>query len=448
MTKDRGSFSRIGFILAAAGSAIGLGNLWRFPYTVGTNGGGLFVLLYLFSVIAIALPVLIAEVSLGRHTGKNPVGAFRTIRPGSPWKWVGYLGVATGFMILSYYSVIAGWTVGYFVKAVTGKFVGMTSDTAVQVFTSFTGNAFLQIFLLAFFIFITVYVVSRGVSGGIEKFSKILMPMLFGILLLLLIRSLTLRGASKGVEFYWKPNFSAFSPALVITAMGQAFFSLSLGMGTMITYGSYVSKKESIPSSTTWVVFFDTFVAIMAGFIIFPAIFSQGMDPAQGTGVMFNTLPVLFAKMPGGSLFGAFFFLLLAIAALTSTISILEVPVAFFIDEKKWNRKTTAVGIGFVAFLIGIPSALSIGAVDFFTKMPFIKKGFLGLWDFIWGNVSLSIGALFIAVFVGYTWKTNNALKEIGEGAGRFRAGKVWAVMIKYVAPILILAILLGIFLH
>ena len=446
MEKDRGSFSRVGFILAAAGSAVGLGNLWRFPYTVGENGGGLFVLIYLIAVIVIALPVLMAEITLGRHTNRNPVGAFNTIKPGSPWKWVGFLMVATGFMILSYYAVVAGWTVGYFVKAVMGKFRGMTGEMATQSFDSFAANPYLQMLLFALFIFITVYVISRGVSGGIEKYSKILMPVLLGLLVLLLIRSLTLKGASKGLEFYLKPDLKALQPKLIIAAMGQAFFSLSLGMGTMITYGSYVSKKENIATSAGWIAFFDTFIAIMAGFIIFPAIFSQAMDPAAGSGVMFITLPVLFAKMPGGMIFGALFFLLLSIAALTSTISVLEVPVAYFIDEKKWNRKKAAYIIGFICLLIGIPSALSNGSVGFLTKLPILKIGFLDLWDYVWGNYSLSIGALFIAIFVGYGWKTSNALKEIAQGAERFKAASLWAFVIRFVAPALILAIFIGSF--
>ena len=444
MVNDRGSFSRIGFILAAAGSAVGLGNLWKFPYTVGENGGGLFVAIYLLSVVIIALPVLIAEVTLGRHTGKNPVGAILTIKPGTHWRFVGFLGVASGFMILSFYSVVAGTTVGYFFKTITGQFRDITGDTAIQNYTSFTANPWLQVGLLALFIILTVYVVSRGVSGGIEKFSKILMPVLLGILLLLLFRSLTLPGASKGLAFYLKPNLKALKPKLIIEAMGQAFFSLSLGMGTMITYGSYVSKKENIVTSAGWIAFFDTFIAIMAGFIIFPAIFSQGMDPAQGSGAMFNVLPVLFDKMPGCLIFGPLFFLLLSIAALTSTISILEVPVAYFIDEINWKRKWAAPAIGFVAFLFGVPSALGQGAVDFFTHLPVLNTSFMGLMVQIWGSLALSIGALFIALFVGHVWKTTNALKEIGQGTKKFHAASAWAVTIKFIAPILILLILLG----
>ncbi len=422
--------SKIGFILAASGSAVGLGNLWRFPYTAGENGGGVFVFFYLLSILLIALPVLLAEISLGRFTGKNPVGAFNAVKPGGPWKLVGYLGVLTGFMILSYYAVVAGWAVGYFVKAITGKFSGIDFDSSKEMFSNFSADAPLQLLLLAFFIFLTVYIVSRGVSGGIEKFSKILMPVLFGILLLLLLRSLTLKGASAGLVYYLKPDFSKLKLGIILAAMGQAFFSMSLGMGTMITYGSYVDKKENLPSSVGWVAFFDTFIAILAGFIIFPAIFSQGISPDQGSGVMFNVLPVLFSKMPLGYLFGPLFFLLLSIAALTSTISVLEVPVAYFIDERKWNRKKAAYVIGFITLLVGVPSALS--------------EKFFGLWDFIWGNLSLSIGALFIAIFVGWMWKTGNALEEISRGAGKFRLALFWKILIKFITPLLILAILLG----
>ena len=452
---DRGKWgSKIGFILAASGSAVGLGNIWRFPYTTGQNGGALFVFFYILSVIFIALPVLVAEAALGRHTGKNPVGAFKAIKPKGPWKLVGYLGVFTGVMILSYYTVIAGWTLGYFFKAVTGKFQQMTKANSGEVFTGFTGDIFLQIVLLAAFLFLTYYVVSRGVSSGIEKYSKILMPGLLVILTLLLVRALTLEGAGKGLEFYLKPDFSKLNFQVVIGAMGQAFFSMSLGMGAMITYGSYLGKDENIPSATVWVAVFDTFIAVMAGFIIFPAIFSQGMDPAGGPGLVFNILPVIFANMPGGIIFGPIFFLLLIIAALTSTISLLEVASAYCIDEKKWSRKKSATLMTILTFLFGIPSVLSFSDIPFFKKLPLVNMGFLDFWDLVWGNLSLSIGAFFIAIFVGYVWKTSNALKEVTQGQHK-QAGKfsttiypiLWTAAVKYLCPLLIVLILLGYFL-
>jgi len=445
---NRGNWnSKIGFILAAAGSAVGLGNLWRFPYTAGNNGGGAFLICYLLSVIIIALPVLIAEITLGRFTQKNPVGAYQTIRNTWLWKGVGFIGVASGFMILSFYSVVAGWTVGYFTKSVRGHFIGITPTIAKEQFGTFAADSLFQLVLLSIFILLTIYVVSKGVSGGIEKYSKILMPMLLGILLLMLIRSLTLKGASKGVEFYLNPDFSKITAKTIVAAMGQAFFSLSLGMGTMITYGSYLSKKDNIPSAAAWVVGIDTLVAIMAGFIIFPALFSQGMNPADwGPGAMFEALPVLFDKMPLGMLFGPLFFLLLAIAALTSTISILEVPVAYFIDQKGWGRKKAACIIGAIALLFGIPSALSQGAVPALGKLPLVNTDFLDLWNFIWGNLSLSIGALMVAIFVAYVWKSQKAIAEI-RGSSTFKLAPLWEVLIKYISPILIFIILLGFFL-
>ncbi len=440
--------SKFGFILAASGSAVGLGNIWRFPYTAGENGGAVFVLIYLAAVLVIGLPVLMAEVSLGRFSGQNPVGAFKAVKPKSQWKLLGYLGVFTGIMILSYYSVIAGWTIGYFYKSVTGKFAQMNTENVGEIFNVFTGNSLLQIALLAFFLFLTVYIVSRGVAAGIEKFAKILMPALFAILLLLLVRSLTLEGAGEGLRFYLEPDFSKLNFKVIYYALGQAFFSLSLGMGAMITYGSYISKKENLPSATAWVAFFDTFIAIIAGFIIFPAIFSQGMSPAQGTGLVFKILPVIFTKMPLGTIFGPLFFALLCIAALTSTVSLLEVPVSYLIDEKKWNRKKAAFLLGGITLIFAIPSALSTSGIKFFGELPLIKMDFLSFWDLVWGNISLSLGALLMCIFVGYSWKTANALKEIEQGSGRFRLAPLWRFSIKFVAPVFVLLIIIGIILY
>ncbi|MBN1197537.1 MAG: sodium-dependent transporter [Candidatus Aminicenantes bacterium] len=442
--------SRIGFILAASGSAVGLGNIWRFPYTAGKNGGAAFLVIYLAAILALALPVLLAEAALGRATGKNPVGAFKAIAPRGLWKSVGYLGVTAGFMILSYYAVIAGWTLGYFFKAVSGEFNRLTAaghDAATMSrhgFASFTSSPVLQIILLAVFLGLTIYVTSRGVSGGIERWSKMLMPLLLGLLLLLMVRALTLKGAGAGVAFYLKPDFSLITPSVVIAAMGQAFFSLSLGIGTMITYGSYVKKNENLPASTGWIALCDTLIAVTAGFIIFPAVFSQGMDPAEGPGLVFNILPVIFAKIPMGQVFGAFFFLLLAIAALTTTVSLLEVPVAYFIDERGWPRRRAAWIAGGICLVFGIPAALSQGSVGFLTRLPLVNTDFLSFWDLIWGNLVLSIGALLIAVFVGWIWKSGNALLEITRGSGRFRPAFLWVIAIRYLAPVLILVILLS----
>lgn len=442
---SRGNWgSRVGFILAAAGSAIGLGNIWRFPYITGKNGGALFVLIYIGAVLILGLPVMMAEFALGRATAKNPVGAFQAIRPGSKWLYTGYLGVVTGVMILSFYSVVAGWTLGYFYKSLSGQFRRIGKGEASAIFSRFIASPWLQVLLLAIFMFLTVAIVVKGVAAGLEKYSKILMPALFLIMILLMVRSLTLPGAEKGLLFYLKPDFAKINGRVFLEAMGQAFFSLSLGMGTMLTYGSYLGKKENLVSSAAWVAALDTTVAILAGFIIFPALFSQNMAPDQGPGLVFTILPVIFAHMPGGMWFGALFFVLLAVAALTSTISILEVPVAFLIDEKKWPRRKASWLMAALAFAFGVPSALAGGGIKFFSRLPVLHIDFLSLWDKIWGNVALSVGAFFIAVFVAHVWKTANALAEITAGGVKFRLAKFWVLAIKYVCPLLILAVLIS----
>ncbi|MCP5054341.1 MAG: sodium-dependent transporter [bacterium] len=440
--ENRGNWgSKMGYILAASGSAVGLGNLWRFPNQAGQNGGGVFLFIYLVAILLIAMPVLVAENALGRFTGKNPVGAFKAIRPGTPWKLVGYLGVLAGIMILSFYGVVAGWSLGYFYKGVAGQLNNLTAQTSGGAFGSFVGDVPIQLLLTAAFMFLTIFVVSRGVSSGIEKASKILMPALLAILLLLMFRSLTLEGAGKGLAFYLTPDFTKITPTIVINAMGQAFFSLSLGMGTMITYGSYLKKNENLPNAASWVAFFDTFIAVMAGFIIFPAMFAQGMSPDAGSGTLFEVIPVIFAKIPGGAIFCPLFFALLCIAALTSTVSLLEVPTSYRVDEKKWSRKKAAVVMGIVTFVFAIPSALST-SVPFFQKLPIVNTDFLSLMNFVWGSLALAVGALFICIFVGYVWKTSNAIAEIKQGAKRFAIGPLWAVSVKYLSPILIILIL------
>lgn len=439
--------SKLGFILAAAGSAIGLGNIWRFPYITGKNGGALFVLIYIGCVLALGLPVMLAEFALGRATARNPVGAFQALRPGTKWHYTGYLGVVTGVMILSFYSVIAGWTLGYCCKSLSGQFGKIGKGEAAAIFGRFIASPWLQLVLLASFMVLTIYIVVKGVAAGLEKYSKILMPTLFLIMILLMFRSLSLPGAEKGLLFYLKPDFAKIDGRVFLEAMGQAFFSLSLGLGTMLTYGSYLEKKENLVSAAAWVAVLDTSVALLAGFIIFPALFSQNMAPDQGPGLVFAILPVIFSHMPGGLVFGALFFLLLAVAALTSTISILEVPVAFLIDEKSWSRRKAAWLMGGVAFLFGIPSALSGGGLKFFSYLPLVHVDFLTLWDKAWGNVALSVGALLISFFVAHVWKTANALEEITAGGARFRLARWWAVAIKYVCPLLILAVLVSQFL-
>lgn len=434
--------SRIGFVLAAAGSAIGLGNIWRFPYITGQNGGAAFVLLYIAFVILIGAPVMVAELAVGRYARLNPVGAFRKIAPKGLWYLVGFLGVVTGVGILSYYSVIAGWTCGYFVKTLTGAFAhSVTSAQSVDIFNDFVGSPSQAIFYLFVFIGLTTVVVMGGVSSGIERWVKILMPLLFALLLILTIRSVTLPGAVKGLEFYLKPDFSKIHGGTVAMALGQALFSLSLGMGAMITYGSYISKQDNLVASSAWVCFFDTIIAIVAGFLVFPTLFAMGLDPAGGPGLVFVVLPTMFAEMPLGSVFGAGFFLLLAVAALTSTISLLEVTVAYMVDEKKWHRKTAALLMALLAFLLGIPTALSFGGVAWLSKIPGIGLRFLDVMNISLGNYSLTIGAFLISIFVGYKWGINAVRAEIEEHGNIFFFRKIWTFLIRFICPVAIFAI-------
>jgi len=447
VTKDtpdtRGSWgSKLAFILAASGSAIGLGSIWRFPIMVGLNGGAVFVFAYILAVVLIGFPLMLTELTIGRHTQKNPVGAFKTLKPGTPWKLVGYMGVITGVCILSYYSVIASWGVGYLYKTLIGAFQGeMTWARSDQIFSSFTANPVQVLICFLVVIALTTFVISKGVKGGIERWSKILMPMLFILIIIMAIRALTLKGAGPGISFYLKPDFTKINPRLLFYAVGQAFFSLSLGMGTMITYGSYISKEENLSSSAGWVCFSTTLVALLAGIIIFPTLFATpGINPQEvqaSTGLMFQVFPLIISKLPGGYVFGVLFFILLFVAALTSTISLLEVPTAFLIDEHKWRREKAATVIGAAAFILGIPSALSNGASPWLTKINLMMK-----MDLVFGNIMLAVGGLLITIFVAYVWGIPQALKEISHGTTRFKIKPLWIFSVKVLSPLAIIAIL------
>lgn len=440
--KGRGQWgSSLGFVLAAAGSAIGLGNIWRFPYVAGENGGAAFVVVYLICIALICLPYLFAELALGRSSQKNPVGAVKAISAHTPWWLVGGLGVLTGVFILSYYGVIAGWTFGYIFKG----FVG-----AEMPFTEFIAKPTLVIPLFALFIFLTVSVVQGGVKHGIERASKILMPILLVLMLGVIIRGVTLEGAGAGLEFYLKPDFSKVTGQVILEALGQAFFSLSLGMGAMITYGSYLPKTSNLRGAGGAVAVFDTGIALLAGFMIFPAVFAAGQDPGAGPTLVFDTLPRIFAEMPLGGLVGMIFFLLLSIAALTSTVSLLEVVVCYCIDERRWSRKKSVWTVGIITFAVGLPSALSQGAVGALGGGEFSILGqpdFLSLMDFLWGNISLALGAFLMCVFVGWVWGKTGATAELSEGSDISQRGlDVWFFFVRYICPVVIFIVLLNVF--
>lgn len=444
-TANRGQWSgKTGFILAAAGSAIGLGNIWRFPYTAGENGGGAFVLVYLAFVLLIGIPVVLAELSIGRKTEKNPVGAFKALVPNSLWPYLGGLGVLTGFGILAFYSVLAGWTLSYLYGAVTGVYGGvMNAEESAALFTHLIGDPVLTISLTAAFLLLTVVVVRKGVSGGIEKATKILMPLLLLILIILAVRSITLPGGSEGLAYLFTPDFSKLNGTVIMSALGQALFSLSLGMGAMITYGSYFPKSENLHQAGIAVALFDTGIAILAGLIIFPALFFVGVEPGAGPGLVFIVLPSIFGSLPAGQLFAIAFYALLAIAALTSTISLLEVVVAYFVDEKGWDRNKASWILGGLCFVLAVPSSLSSGGADIFTDFLGTGKSFLDINNIIWGNYSLTIGALLICLFVGWKWGVPTAMESLESSGHKLPASKLFGVLVKFVCPVAISIVLI-----
>lgn len=442
--------SKFGFIMAAAGSAVGLGNIWRFPYITGQNGGGAFVFVYILCVVLIGLPLIYNEVALGRVTGKNTIGAFRDTGANKFWTLMGAVfAICVSFFVLSYYGVIAGWTIGYIVSEFTDF---------IKNFSTFKSDIFYVLAFFLVFMALTVYIVLGGVSGGIERASKILMPLLFVLLIGVIVRSLTLPGAMEGVRYYLTPDFSKITGGVVLSALGQAFFSLSVGWGILITYGSYLPKDQNIVTSGLWIGLMDTSVALLAGLMIFPAVFAFGKDPAQGTALVFEVLPEIFNSIPsGGSIVGASFFLLLCIAALTSSISMIEVPASYLMDEKKWSRKKSAWTVGILAFLVGIPAALSGGANVFLTEMSInffgvTKTSFLDIMDAFFGEFLIVIVALATCIYTGWIMDTKVIAKEIGLGSRRFNQPLVfgltpsalWVFFVKYVCPIVISLVLLN----
>ena len=432
--------SRWGFILAAMGSAVGLGNIWRFSYVTGENGGAAFLIIYLLCVALIGIPIIMAEFTIGRKGQTDAVGSFQKIAPGKPWVLSGILGVAAAFIILSFYGVIAGWTLKYFTSYVTGGLWSEPAGGYADYFVGFITSSFQPLVWQAIFMAITIGVVYVGVKKGIEKTNKILMPMLAILVVVLAAYSLTLGGAKEGLSFLFKPDWSAFASGEVyLAALGQAFFSLSLGMAALITYGSYLSEKEKLPSAAGSVAILDTTFAIVAGIMIFPAVFAFGIEPGSGPGLVFITLPGIFGSITMGGLVGLAFFFLLAAAALSSAISLLEACVAYFMRQFNWERRPSALLVGFIVFLVGIPSSLGMGVLSDVTIIG--DNDILDSLDFIASNIFLPLGGLITALFLGWGWKKSDALRD--SDFGDTTLGNLWIFILKYVAPIAILIIFL-----
>lgn len=443
MSKDRGSFSHIGFILAAAGSAIGLGNLWKFPYIAYENNGGSFVLIYLLTILIVGFPIMMAEIVIGRATQKSPVSAF--LKLGHPaWSGIGWLGIGTGFVILSYYSVVAGWTVHYFLKCMQWSFTEFTPEIANNLgpyFGNFLQNGPMQVGFHLLFIIFSMSVVIFGINKGIERLARILMPVLFLILVGLLVNSFFTPGFKPAMQFLFRMN--KITADGILEAAGHAFFSLSLGMGAIITYGSYMNKKESIPKAAGLVCIMDTLIALVACFIMCSIIFSvseaeRASEFSQSMVIMFTTLPKMFYNLPAGQIFAPLFFLLVSFAALTSTISLLEVVVAFFIDHLKWDRIKSTLLAGLLIFGTGVLAALSLGANGPLSKLnPFggRSEGVFDTLDYLASNWFLPVGGIFISLFVGWIMDKKLKKMEMETGHGPVKYYKFWIFLLRFICP-------------
>lgn len=437
-----GFSSKIGIIAAAAGSAIGLGNIWKFPYITGRYGGAAFILVYLFCIALIGLPVMLQEFTIGRRAQANAISSFKKLKPNTPWFLTGWLGFASAFVILSFYGVVAGWTLAYIFSAITNSFAGQGPEELGSMFGALVSNPWKPILFQVIFMMLTAGVILGGVKNGIEKYSKILMPLLLVIILILDIRAVTLPGSGAGLAFLFQPDFAKLDASAVMSALGHAFFSLSLGMGTMITYGSYIGKKENLGVTALQVTIADTAIALLAGLAIFPAVFAFGVEPSAGPGLVFITLPNVFNQMPGGYIFAIMFFILLAVAALTSSISILEVVVAYFVEDKGWDRKKATVIATALITVLGAFESLTNGPVNF--KLPLLKGGVVNIFGFFdWmielSDLMLPIGGFFISLFVGFIMSKKDVDDEITNGGELTHAWSgIFEILTRYVAPILI----------
>lgn len=446
--KERGNFgSKLGVILASAGSAVGLGNIWRFPYETGNHGGAAFILIYLGCILLLGLPIMIAEFLIGRHSQANTARAYQILAPGTQWRWVGRMGVLAGFLILGYYSVVAGWTLEYIFEAVSNSFAGKTPAEFISSFQSFSSNPWRPALWLTLFLLATHFIIVKGVEKGIEKSSKIMMPTLFIIILILVGCSVTLPGAGKGIEFLLKPDFSKVDGNVFLGAMGQAFFSLSLGMGCLCTYASYFSKNTNLTRTAFSVGIIDTFVAVLAGFIIFPAAFSVGIQPDAGPSLIFIPLPNVFQQAFSGIpilayIFSVMFYVLLALAALTSTISLHEVVTAYLHEEFNFTRGKAARLVTTGCILLGILCSLSLGVTKEFT---IFGLGMFDLFDFVTAKLMLPLGGLLISIFTGWYLDKKLVWSEItNNGTLKVPTYKLIIFILKYVAPIAISVIFIN----
>ncbi len=435
--------SRFAFVLAVSGSAVGLGNIWKFPYIAGQNGGGAFVLVYLFCVFCVGLPIMMSEVLLGRRGRRNPVSTMALLGEEesgtAAWGLVGASGAIAGFLILSFYSVIAGWTVAYIFKSMSGAFADPTAASVGAVFGSIAGSVEESGFWHTLFLGATIVLVALGVERGIERAVKFMMPALFIIMLVLLGYSMNMGEFERGFNFMFEPDFSKLSSQMILAAMGQAFFTLSIGMGAVMAYGAYLPQDASIVRTSFAVVCVDTAIAVLAGLVIFPIVFANDLDPTSGPGLIFQTLPLAFGQMPGGMYVAALFFLLLAFAALTSAISLMEPAVVWLMEVRDFSRPVAASLVGLVIWSLGFLTVLSFNTLSDFT---FLKGTFFDNIDFLTSNIMLPLGGLAITVFCGWVMCTQSSVSELDPEAGS--SYEIWRLLSRYVAPVALILVFLN----
>lgn len=425
--------SKIGVILATVGCAVGLGSIWRFPYMVGDNGGGAFLLVYMICTVFFGIPIMITEFFIGRHSRSNAAGSFKKLAPGTKWPLIGYNGVLAAFLILGFYSVISGWTLEYIYQAATGSLSGKSAADFTEDFSLFSSGIFRPIMWTFIFIGITHYIIARGVEKGIEKASKIMMPALFLILVTLCIRSLTLDGAKEGLIFLFYPDFDKINSSVVLSAMGQTFFALSIGMGCLITYSSYFSADTKLQLTAIQVTVLNTLVALLAGVMVFPAVFSFGIEPTAGPELVFITLPNVFEQLPFGSLWSFVFFILLALAALTSTISLHEVATAYVHEEYMISRQKAAWVVSTGVAVIAVFCSLSFGILKEYTIFGLTIFEAL---DYVTAKIMMPLGGMFICIFVGLRIDKKILKEELtNKGTIPFHLFNTYAFFIKYIAP-------------
>ena len=439
MEKRGGFATKIGILMATVGSAVGLGNIWRFPYETGRNGGAAFLLVYLLSIFIIGFPVVMAEFVIGRKAKANPVGAFKKLAPNTKWHWVGYMGVLAGLLILGYYSVVAGWTMEYIFKALSLELENKSAADYKSMFETFTSNPILPIIWTVLVMIISHLIVKKGIKGGIEKASKIMMPILFLLMLILAVHSILLPGSMKGIEFFFNPDFSKLTAESVLTALGHAFFSLSLGMGCLITYASYFKSDIDLPKTAAQVTIIDTLVSVTAGVIIFPAVFAFNMQPEAGPGLVYMVLPNVFQQMSGSFIWSTMFYILLFLAALTSLISLHEVVTAYIHERYSISRSNSSRIVTALVLFLGVFCSLSFGLMK---NATLFSMNFFEWLEYLTASVLLPLGGMLISIFVAWYLDKKIVFDELSnDGKIKVKGFKIYIFILRYVAPLCIFAV-------